>query len=168
MKVDIFKYLEKIPNEFVRNRVTDGLLSVAIPFNLTLGMKIRHLTSEKCEITSHGAWKTKNHVGGAHACFLALMGEYPAGLLLAQIYSPEDYRMIISELHMDYKKQGRGFVKSVARRPMQPVEFVDGEAYIPMLTDLFNKEGELIATAETKWQMKEWSKVRSPKESSVL
>jgi acyl-coenzyme A thioesterase PaaI-like protein len=163
MKIDVFKYLEKIPNDFIKNRVADGVFNVFIPFNLLLGMKIKMLSPDKCEVASYGAWKTKNHVGGAHACFLALMGEYPAGLLLAQIYSPENYRMIISELHMEYMKQGRGFVKSVARRPMQPPEFCEGEAFVPMVTDIFNKKGELIATAKTKWQLKEWSQVRSPK-----
>lgn len=166
MKYDIFKYADQIPNDFVKRRLIDGILNFAIPFNLSLGMKIQKLDQDKVIIKSTNGWKTKNHVGGAHACFLALMGEYPAGLLLAQIYSPEKYRMIIKELQVDYKKQGKGSLKSVARKPFEQPQFEDGEAFIPMTTDIFNENGDLVAVAKTLWQMKEWAMVGKHKEAA--
>jgi len=161
MKFDIFKLTEKIPNSYLKNKVIDNVLNVAIPFNLSLGMRIQQLTADKVVVKSTNSWKTKNHVGGAHACFLALLGEYPAGLLIAQNFSPENYRFIISELNVEYHKQGRGALKAVARKPMtMPQMNDDGELFLPMTTDIFNSEGDLIATAKTTWQIKDWSKVK--------
>lgn len=159
MKFDVFKMTKKIPNDFLRRKVLDNLFNVAIPFNLSLGLRLRSLSPDCVEVTSATGWKTRNHVGGAHACFLALVGEYPAGILLAQNYSPEDYRMIIGELKVEYHKQVRGQVKGVTRKPDTLPELGDDEIWIPMLTEIFDSKGNLCATAHTKWQLKRWSAV---------
>ncbi len=162
MKIDIFKYTEKIPSDFLRRKVLDNIFNIAIPFNLTLGLRLRSVSPDCVEVTSATGWKTRNHVGGAHACFLALIGEYPAGILLAQNYSPEDYRMIISELKVEYHKQVRGQVKGVARKPKENwPKLSDEEIWIPMITEIFDSKGNRAATAHTQWQLKRWSAVRS-------
>lgn len=160
MKFDIFKYTEKIPNDLLRRKILDNVFNFAVPFNLTLGLRLRSVSRDSVEVTSATGWKTRNHVGGAHACFLALIGEYPAGILLAQNYSPEDYRMIIGELKVEYHKQVRGTVKGVARKPDILPELDDEEIWIPMLTEIFDSKGHLAATAHTQWQLKRWSAVR--------
>ena len=165
MKIDIFKYTEKIPSDLIRRKVLDNVFNMAIPFNLSLGLRLRSVSPDIVEVTSATGWKTRNHVGGAHACFLALIGEYPAGILLAQNYSPEDYRMIIGELKVEYHKQVRGRVKGVARKPDNIPELGDEEIWIPMVTEIFDSKGNLAATARTNWQLKRWSAVRKKSDS---
>lgn len=161
MKIDIFKYAEKLPNDFLKRKVLDSVLSVAIPFNLSLGITIRSLSQEMVEVQSRVGWKTRNHVGGAHACFLALIGEYPAGLLLAQHYSPENFRMILGNLNIEYHKQARGPILSVASKPDSLPQTHDGEFWVDTTTHISNLEGEPIATAQAKWQLKSWDQIKT-------
>jgi len=110
MKIDIFKKLQKIPNEKARFKLLDKIMDFSIPFNRGLGFKIISLSSKKVVVQSPPKKTRQNHIKGAHACALAVLGEYPAGLLLAQKYSPENYRLIMAELKVEYKKQGRGLL----------------------------------------------------------
>jgi hypothetical protein len=101
-------------------------------------------------------------VAAAHACFLALMAEYPAGLVLARRFSITRYRLIISELKMSYQKQGRGRLTAVAAlqgTDLLPLETTD-EFFVPMITTIFDQDTNPIARGETLWQIKPWSKVR--------
>lgn len=161
MKVDVFKWAEKIPSEYLRRRFLDNLFNLAIPFNLSLGLRLTHVSPDHVEVISKSGWKTRNHVGGAHACFLALVGEYPAGILLAKNFSPEDYRLIISELKVEYHKQARGPVKGVARRPDNLPSPGEDEIWIPMVTDIYDKNGQSLATVHTKWQLKKWGSTQN-------
>ncbi len=161
MKFDIFKIVKHIPQTKIRQKVLDYTFSWAIPFNKGLGLKLSSVTPEKVEVISRPLRKRQNHVGGAHACFLALMGEYAAGLCLAQTYSAENYRMIIGSLKVEYLKQGRGSLLSIAKRPKELPQQTSDEFWVPMKTEIMNEQNELIAICETNWQIKAWNKVRS-------
>ena len=104
MKFDVFKILKNVPEGRLKQKILDYTFSWAIPFNKGLGLKLTEVSTDRVEVTSKPLRKRQNHVGGAHACFLALMGEYAAGLCLAQNFSPEKYRMIIGSLKMNYLK----------------------------------------------------------------
>lgn len=159
MKFDYFKLIKKLPTHFLQNQALDALLSWAIPFNRHLGLHINHLNAKSCKVTAKETRRRKNHVGGAHAGFLALLSEYPAGLILAQNYSPETYRFIISELKIDYHKQGKGTLTATSQAPETFPEFSDGQTFIDMVTEVFNSKNEKVSTCYTKWQVKEWNKV---------
>lgn len=160
MPIDYIKALEKIPTPLRLPALTTAL-ELAIPFNAGLGMKITTLSREKVIIRSPDRRKRRNHVGSAHACFLALLSEYPAGLLLAQKYSFSQYRIIISELKIEYLKQGRGPLTATALAPEEWPEFINGEAFLDMQTVIKNDKEEPISICYTRWQIKEWKKVRS-------
>ena len=160
MKFDIFKIVNRIPQIKIQQKVLDYTFSWAIPFNKGLGLKLTFVSPEKVEVISRPLRKRQNHVGGAHACFLALMGEYPAGLCLAQNYSPESYRMIIGGLKMNYLKQGRGTLTSVSKRPADLPQATGEEFWVPMVSEIMNDKNEVIAICETNWQLKAWKKVR--------
>lgn len=165
MKFDIFKMAEHIPNLRLRRKVLDYTFSWAIPFNKGLGLKLKEVSPSQVTVFSSPLRRRQNHVGGAHACYLALMGEYAAGLCLAQNYSPEKFRMIIGSLKMTYHKQGRSALSSTAKKPSDLISFEDalskGEFWVPMRSEITNDKSELIATCETEWQIKAWEEVRS-------
>jgi hypothetical protein len=161
MKVDVFKWADKLPGDFLKRKFLDNLFNLAIPFNLSLGLRLTHVKPDHVEVISNSGWKTRNHVGGAHACFLALVGEYPAGILLAQNFSPENYRMIIGELHVEYHKQARGRVKGVSRKPDAWPNDPGDEFWVPMTTDIYDQKGQNVATVKTRWQLKKWTATHS-------
>jgi acyl-coenzyme A thioesterase PaaI-like protein len=165
-KIDFFKLISKIPNETIKHHVLDAALTLNIPFNRWLGFHISELTEKKVAVISPERVLRTNHVGGAHACALALLGEYPAGLVLAQAFTVDKYRIIISSLQVQYHKQGRGLLTGVCEAPEKWPDFLsdgsgDGTGRVPMLTKITNAKGELVAEARTEWQVKEWDRVKS-------
>jgi acyl-coenzyme A thioesterase PaaI-like protein len=167
IKVDPIAMANKIPFESMRLTALTQFLNIGIPFNTGLGMKITKLTPEEVQIQSPPKRKRENHVGSSHACFLALLSEYPAGVLIAQKYSFEKYRIIISQLNIEYFKQGRGTLTSTVKGPQIWPELVNGEMFIDMQTEITNEKSERISLCKTKWQIKEWSQVKNSKKPST-
>ena len=160
MKFDLLQWGEKIPYQGLRHRILDVMLSFGIPFNRWLRYHIAELSEKQVKIVSPDVVLRRNHVGGAHACALALMGEYPAGLLIAKRFPMETYRFIIGNLNIDYHKQGRGELTAIANAPATWPELQEGEAWIEMLTAITNSKGEAVATCRTKWHVKEWARTK--------
>ncbi|MEZ4752006.1 MAG: DUF4442 domain-containing protein [Bdellovibrionota bacterium] len=149
----------------LRLTVLNTLLTIGIPFNKGLGLRLFEFTEKKVVVKSLPKRRRRNHVGGAHACALALLGEYPAGLLVAQQFPFSEYRIIIGELKVEYEKQGRGVLFSEVEAPDSWPTF-DGQnddLWITLKTTIHNESREVVARAETRWQIKPWSKVRSKK-----
>ncbi len=161
--LELSKYVDLIPVPQIKNRVMDAALNLAIPFNRWLGMRIETLYADRVVVNSPPTILRKNHVGGAHACALALLGEYPAGLMLSQTFKPETYRIIISKLEVTYHKQGRGYLKAEVLAPKEWPEILDGVCLVDLKTEIKNAAGESVATVLTKWQLKEWSRIKVPK-----
>ena len=160
MNVDFIKHSKNIKNKKIRFKVLDKLIERFIPFNRGLNFKIIEISDEKVVVESPENTRRKNHVGGAHACALALLGEYPAGIYIASKYPPNKYRFIISALEIEYIKQGKGRLKSVCLTPNAFPEIKDGEGWAHMVTQIFNEKDEEIATCKTRWQIKEWTLVK--------
>ena len=162
MRFNPIELSQKIPIPQIRKRALDLMLNVGIPFNRWLGYRIAEIGPCEVVVVSPDRKLRENHVGGAHACALALMGEYPAGLLVAQQFPIDQYRFIISELHIKYFKQGFGELTAVARAPQQWPQMrpraTDSklEAWVELTTEITNEGKEKIAECFTKWQVKPW------------
>ncbi len=163
--IGLTKYVDLIKIPQIRNRVMDVAINLAIPFNRWLGMKIIAMSAVQVRVSSPPRTLRRNHVGGAHACALALLGEYPAGVLISQTYSMQDYRMIIAKLDVEYFKQGRGTLIGEATAPSQWPEEKDGEVWLELQTEIKNEKGEMVAVAKTKWQLKKWELIKTKAKS---
>ena len=162
MKYDPFRLADRIPYEPIRRRALDLMLTVGIPFNRWLGLRLGAVEPGRVQVLSPESTLRRNHVGGAHACALALIGEYAAGLVIAQQFPIERFRVIIGELKVRYHKQGRGLLKGEAVAPEAWPSFDDeGQAWVPMTTRIQNEKGDLVAECETLWQVKEWNRVHA-------
>jgi acyl-coenzyme A thioesterase PaaI-like protein len=159
VNIDLIELSKKVPAP-LRLKALTAALDIGVPFNFGLGMDIVKLNENEVVLKSPDRRKRRNHVGSAHACFLALFSEYPAGLMIAQKFSFKKYRIIISELKIEYFKQGRGTLTSTAKAPETWPEFKDGEAFLDMKTEVTNTNGERVSLCSTRWQIKEWTKVR--------
>jgi acyl-coenzyme A thioesterase PaaI-like protein len=161
--VDPIKLTEKIPNEKIRRRVLDKVMSLNIPFNRWVGLRIDEINDDRVVVLSPPTRLRENHVGGMHAACLALLGEYAAGLCVASHYGIEEYRLIIGSLNIEYHKQGKGLLRGVAHAPSTWPEVVEGEAWIDMETKITNEKGEDVAVCKTRWQLKDWAQVGKKK-----
>ena len=159
LKVDLFDLTKNVSNKTIRHKILDKALSFGIPFNRGMNIQIIDSNKDRVLVKSPDVKKRRNHLGKAHACALALLGEYPAGLLLAQSFPPDKYRIILSQLTMEYLKQGKGVLTSEAVMPKTMPEETDGQAWIFMETTIKNSDNEVVAICKTKWQTKSWTNV---------
>jgi hypothetical protein len=155
-----------VPRDPARRKLLDLLLHVGVPFNRWLGLRLKEFTNEKVVIESPEVILRRNHVGTAHACAQALIGEIPAGLLVAQKFPLETYRFIISKLEIEYHKAGRGSLLGAAQAPGAWPELVDGECWIDMVTEITNDKSEPVATCRTRWQVKSWERIERDRKSA--
>lgn len=149
------------PREGLRRRALDVLLTIGIPFNRWLGLKVAEISREKVIIESPNTVLRRNHVGTAHACAQALIGEYAAGLVVAQTFPLDTYRMIIGKLEIEYSKPGRGTLRGTALAPHPFPVLENEEGWVPMTTSITNEKGEEIAVCKTNWQVKSWARIES-------
>lgn len=150
-----------LPKDGLRRRALDLLLNIGIPFNRWLGLKIKEISRDRVVIESPPTVLRRNHVGTAHACAQALIGEYAAGLVVAQRYPIETYRMVIGRLEIDYSKAGRGTLFGVAEAPQPFPQLENEEGWIPMQTVISNEKGEEVAICRTRWQVKSWARIEA-------
>ena len=64
---------------------------------------------------------------------------------------------------MSYHKQGRGTLTARATLDAPELAFEAGEAWVEMITEITDEKNEKVSTCKTKWQLKEWQKVRVKK-----
>ncbi len=170
MKQTIFKLIDKCLekptglNIMALNRI----LQIGIPFNAPHGFSIKHITNDEVLISLPNRKLNHNHLGGVHACSMATVGEYTAGMALLSSFGISKYRLILSELHCDFVWQGRTDLEGVCDRNAIDVPTVDAALksegiYVQPLETIIRevKTGKEVARVKTKWQLKRWEKVKT-------
>jgi acyl-coenzyme A thioesterase PaaI-like protein len=154
-------------NAGVALRFLNLVLPQAIPFNRPLGLKIRKLDISRCEVELPFKRATKNHLGGLHACALATVGEYSAGVLILRRMDSSRQRLVLKNLEVDFLKQGRGTAGATAEWPADATQNVEefrrleNAVELRMVSTLRSREGTELAHVRTHWQIKPWSKVKA-------
>ncbi len=154
------KWVENIQSERMKNLLISKGLEVMIPFNRGLRIRIIHRSLDRVVIEGPDTNKRKNHLGRAHAAYLVLLGEIPAGLILAQRYQPATHRLILSHLEMKFVRQGEGPLSAEVLWTKAKCTEVEDAIQCELTTEIKNLDGQLIAEAWTKWQVKEWLRVQ--------
>jgi acyl-coenzyme A thioesterase PaaI-like protein len=101
-----------------------------------------------------------------HACAIATLGEFCAGLTLARHLGFGRYRFILAELSVQYHRQGRSDLTGVASLTTEQIARVKEDLQhqekllFPHSTIITDAKGETVAEVRTVWQIKSWEKVR--------
>jgi len=166
---------DMLPKLLDRARGSKGWLTVlnfvmgrVIPFNRPHGFHIVELGEDSVRTRASYRRINHNHIRGIHACAIATVAEFSAGLLLLSRLDPARYRLIMSKLDVDYFYQAKMAITAETRlddsalqqkvlKPLCSAEFCS----IVMETEIIDAAGNCIATAHTTWQIKEWTKVRT-------
>ena len=143
------------------------LLRRIIPFNAVHGIKLHSSTANQvcCVIPYKKA--NFNHLRGIHACALATVAEYSAGLILLKKINLKKYRLIMSTLKVDYHYQAKAACNATTKLSVDALQQLEhglnlsGQTNIILISEIYDTEKNHIATVTTNWQLKAWKLVRT-------
>lgn len=145
---------------------TSKLLNLTIPFNAPHGFSLVRWTDEEVAVMLPNRKLNHNHIGGIHACAIATLGEFCAGLTIIRALGVGKYRLILAELDVRYHMQGRMALKGVAQldraRREDLIQRLSGSEKIlsEHTTRIEDAQGQHVADVRTMWQLKKWDKVK--------
>lgn len=144
------------------------VLTLGIPFNAPHGFKIKSIDSQSVIVALPNRKLNHNHISGVHACAMATVGEYCAGLSLLSSFGISKYRLILSDLHATYSWQGRTDLEGICDPSVIDKEAVnialenEGIYSQPLETIIREvKTGKEVSRVKTVWQLKRWEKVKT-------
>ncbi len=143
------------------------VLTLGIPFNAPHGFKIIELSEDQVRITLPNRKLNHNHIGGIHACAMATVGEYCAGMSLLSSFGISKYRLIMSEMHVSYLYQGRVDLEGrcsphqIDKTKVQEGLENEGRYSQKLVTNISDKNGKEVAIVTTTWQLKPWEQVKT-------
>jgi hypothetical protein len=156
-----------------RSESKSGLLAIekvfriGIPFNKPHGISFKKLTSYESLMLMKNKRINHNHLGGIHACAIATLGEFSAGILLCKNFEMSSFRVIMKEINVTYSSQGRKDILSSAEIDSVLVEdlkkriVLDSQADVELISNITDITGKEIAIVKTTWQLKSWKEVRA-------
>mgnify|MGYP003387319764 CR=1 FL=1 len=163
-----FKMLEKVMEreDRVSRMAVENILKLAIPFNAPHRFHIVKLEKTEVQIELPNFKLNHNHVKGIHACAIATLGEFCAGLTLARNLGLSRYRLILAELEVKYHLQGRTTLTGKAKLSPEKLDALKTQlgstekVLFEHHTAVENAHGERVADVRTVWQLKDWNKVQ--------
>lgn len=143
------------------------LMRYIVPFNRPHGFRVSEVTDNT--VTTFAPYRKKNfnHVRGIHACAMATVGELAAGLTIMSHFSPLDYRIIMSNITIDYHYQGKKDLLATAHLSETDKNTIlaalsqTDKTLQTVTTDIKDVDGMMIATVKTTWQIKPWKAVKT-------
>lgn len=143
------------------------VLAIGIPFNAPHGFKIKDISEDMVLITLPNRKLNHNHLGGVHACAMATVGEFCAGMSLLKSFGISRYRLILSDLHVKYTYQGRVDLegscspRQIDKDAIKKILEAEGKHLQTLVTNIRDKNGKDVAVVTTTWQLKAWDKVQT-------
>lgn len=145
----------------------DKVLTLGIPFNAPHGFRLKTLNDDAVVIELPNRKLNHNHIGGIHACAIATLGEFCAGMSLLKSFGISKYRLILSELNVVYTYQGRNRLEGSCSTHQIDKEAVrtgletSGIYSQTLKTIIRDVNGNEVAIATTTWQLKKWDIVKT-------
>lgn len=138
-----------------------------VPFNKPHNIKIKTVGNDFVETTIPYSKKNFNHVKGIHACAIATIGEFSAGLTLMCQFSPLAYRIILSRLEIDYLYQAKkplvakAILTEIDKNNILQMLSSQEKTSQMMMTEIIDTDQQKIAFVKSTWQIKDWKKVKT-------
>lgn len=157
------KFLKR-DSPLVRGALSQFLLYI-IPFNRPHKFKLKELTQTQAVVLLPFIRANKNHLASVHACSMATIGEYAAGLVLIKNFSIAQNRLIMKKLDIEFFKQAKQKLFAKALLEISQKEEIEkelseiGSKEISMTTIIETEDKILIAKVQTVWQLKNWKEV---------
>ncbi|HNQ61859.1 MAG TPA: DUF4442 domain-containing protein [Bacteroidia bacterium] len=164
----LFSLLDKARHSSFSRTILNLATNRAIPYNRPHGIKIIEVFDEGIKARLPYRRINQNHLRGLHACALATLSEFTAGMTLTHCMRSDAYRLIMKDLNMVYHYQGK---TDVMVSCIIPKDRLEKEVYIPLKDqdavfieiqiETYDTEKNHICTAKVNWQIKKWDHVKA-------
>ncbi|MEE4241019.1 MAG: DUF4442 domain-containing protein [Desulfopila sp.] len=148
--------------------VLNLLLARTIPFNAPHRFRIREIGEGRVVAFAPYRKRNFNHIRGIHACAIATVAEFAAGLMLLTKLDPARYRIIMARLDAVYFYQAKEDITaradlSAERAEKEVIAVLENSeaATIEMTTIVEDLSHNRVAEVKTTWQVKRWDRVRT-------
>ena len=168
--INVKPLLKKAATSKFQLKKTNFLFSIGIPFNKPHKVTIQSLSETEVKCYLPYIKRNFNHLRGIHAAALATVGEYAAGLAMAQHFNSSHYRLIMTKLDVEYFNQARQAVVASASfssddwARLEEALKVEESVVFTLSSQLHNAEligkNDHLATVTTQWQLKPWAKIK--------
>lgn len=163
----LFQLIQKSQSSRKYLWLLNRIMNHSVRFNKPHGFQIIKITPEYAQTFAPYHKKNFNHVRGIHACAIATVGELAAGLILMFHFSPKDYRVIMSTIHIDYHYQAKKNIVATATLSAAHKESIletlksDHKTSHTVITEIKDDDQNLVATVQSTWQIKSWQDVKT-------
>lgn len=148
--------------------VLNKSLQKVVPFNRPHRIVVTRVTENGIHAQIPLRRNNLNHIRGIHACGLATVAEFTSGLVLLSRLGEKNYRLIMESIEVKYHYQAKSTATAVFEWPeeklkqeiLEPLKTADA-VYIRCEIPVTDREGNLVCTAFTNWQIKPWQKVKT-------
>lgn len=163
----LFYLIQKAQTYKIYLWLLNRMMNHTVRFNKPHGFQVIKITDDSVQTFAPYHKKNFNHVRGIHACAIATVGELAAGLLLMHHFSPKEFRVIMSTIHIDYHYQAKKNIVATAALSSDEKENVmqqlkkENKAMQAITSEIKDDDKTLVATVKTTWQIKNWADVRT-------
>jgi acyl-coenzyme A thioesterase PaaI-like protein len=130
-------------------RVFSWLLGKLVPYTGSMGARVEELRPGYARATLRDRRRVRNHLRSVHAIAMMNLAELVTGLALNYAMRP-DTRSILTGLSIRYQKKARGLLTAEATAPV--LESAD-ERELTLVTEIRDRAGDVVATAEARWKV---------------
>lgn len=89
------------------------LFNSQVKLAFTAGIQIQELTNAHAQLQLKNRMRVQNHIGGVHACGMALLAESATGIVFG-MNVPDTSIPVIKSMSIQYKKRAKGDLQAVA------------------------------------------------------
>lgn len=164
--ISFFRYLLNNSESSFKLKLLSYLLNQRIAFNLPHKVKIESLSPGCSTVTIPLIRRNTNHLGSIHACAIATIGEFAAGLVLLKEFEMNDYRLIMKDIYVEYKKQAITDLRATVNQDELFLKQIKNELAnaTPSIAKITTKVSDLndqeVAIVTTTWQLKRWRDIK--------
>ena len=104
--------IEQVAGPFRSSAVT-LVLGRTVKFVGTAGLRVEELSDERAVVSVQNRKKVQNHIGGVHACAMALIAESATGFVVG-MNVPDSAVPVIKSIKIQYVKRATGGLRAEA------------------------------------------------------
>uniref|UniRef100_A0A6U4P834 DUF4442 domain-containing protein n=1 Tax=Hemiselmis andersenii TaxID=464988 RepID=A0A6U4P834_HEMAN len=121
------------------------------------GIKIEKLTETESKVTLKNRMRVQNHIGGVHACGMALLAESATGMVFAMNVR-DDCIPLMKSMKIDFKRIAKGDLKATASLSKDMLEDIHskekGEVTVPVVVTDSDEKEPISASMTWAWVKK--------------